>query len=162
MTPQDLLAAGYRMGLRMVHMMCDDLTAEEFHHQPVEGANSAAWIVGHLAVVARWSAERLGATDLPALSDGFRARYAATKSPAAIQTAHGGKEELLGLLDQCIGKLIEEVKKLPDSSLERPPAFTGPFATNSAEGILFGSLHIMLHSGQLSTIRRSLGKPPLV
>ena len=52
MTPNELLAGGYRMGRQMVRLMCDDLTESEFHHQPVPGTNSAAWIVGHLAVVA--------------------------------------------------------------------------------------------------------------
>jgi hypothetical protein len=34
--------------------------------------------------------------------------------------------------------------------------------TNSGEMLLFGVMHITMHCGQLSTIRRSLGKPPLV
>ena len=65
MTPNDLLAAGYRMGLRMVHMMCDDLTDHEFRHQPVPGEISAAWIVGHLAVTIRRTAERFGVVRVP-------------------------------------------------------------------------------------------------
>jgi hypothetical protein len=30
------------------------------------------------------------------------------------------------------------------------------------ELLLFGSLHLSMHVGQLSTIRRSLGKPPVM
>ena len=69
MTPTELLASGYRMGRQLIHMMVDDLTAEEFRHQPVPGANCAAWVVGHLAVTARRTAERLGATGLPELTE---------------------------------------------------------------------------------------------
>ena len=61
MTPTELLASGYRMGRKMVELMCEDLTEVEFPHHPVTGANSAAWIVGHLAVTARRTGERLGA-----------------------------------------------------------------------------------------------------
>ena len=162
MTPNELLAAGYRMGLRMVHMMCDDLTAEEYCHQPVPGANSAAWIVGHLAVVARRTAERLGATDLPVLTEEYIARFSTTRKPAGAQKELGSKSELLGLLDVCSAKVMDAMRMLPADTLTKPSPSAGPFATNYGEAVLFGSLHITMHCGQLSTIRRSLGKPPAV
>jgi uncharacterized damage-inducible protein DinB len=161
MTTNELLAAGYRIGLRMVHVLCDDLTEDEFRHQPVPGANSAAWIVGHLAVVARRTAERLGAIGLPNLSEEFVGRFSQTKQPAGPQTELGTKAELLGLLDGCTEKLMDAVRQLPAEALTGPPPHQGPFATNYAEAVLFGSMHMTLHGGQLSTIRRSLGKPPV-
>ena len=160
MTPNDLLAAGYRMGLKMVQMMCTDLTESEFHHQPVPGANSAAWIVGHLAVVARRTAERLGATDLPVLTEEYIARFSATKQLAGDQKELPGKAELLALLDVCGAKAMDAMLRMPADALTKPSPIPGPFANNYGEAILFGSLHITLHCGQLSTIRRSLGKPP--
>jgi hypothetical protein len=162
MTPNELLAGGYRMGRQMVHMMTDDLTAEEFRHQPVPGANSAAWIVGHLAVVTRRTAERLGATDLPELTEEFIARFSVTKKPAAPQLDLGEKVELLALLDTCVEKLIAAVQAIPADALTNPPANPSPLAKNYGEALLFGTLHVAMHGGQLSTIRRSLGKPPVV
>ncbi len=161
MTANELLAAAYRMGRQMVHMLCDDLTPEEFRHQPVPGANSAAWIVGHLAVTARRTAERLGAADLPPLTEEFVGRFSVTKSPAAEQSDLGDKAALFALLDLSVEKLMDAVRKLPLDALNGPPANIGPFATNYAEAVLFGGMHLTLHCGQLSTIRRSLGKPPL-
>jgi uncharacterized damage-inducible protein DinB len=160
MTPNELLAAGYRMGLRMLHGMCDDLTDAEFRHQPVPGANSAAWIVGHLAVVARRTADRLGATNLPVLTEEYVAQFSQTKKPAADQHALPGKEELLALLDVCGEKAMDAMRTLPSDALTQPSPNPSRFATNYGEAILFGSLHITMHCGQLSTIRRSLGKPP--
>ena len=162
MTPNELLAAGYRMGLTMLRGMCDDLTNEEFHHQPVAGANSAAWIVGHLAVVARRTAERLGATELPVLTEDYIAQFSTTKKPAEDQQTLPGKDELLSLLDVCGAKVIDAMKNLPADALTAPSPNPSRFATNYGEAILFGSLHITMHCGQLSTIRRSLGKPPAV
>ncbi|MCI0699939.1 MAG: DinB family protein [Planctomycetia bacterium] len=161
MSPTELLAGGYRMGRQLVHALTDDLTAEEFKHQPVPGANSAAWIVGHLAVTARRTALRLGATGLPELTEEFISPYSATKKTAGVQTELGEKAELLKLFDVCVEKLMEAVRAIPVESLSAPPART-PFATNYAEAVLFGAMHITLHCGQLSTIRRSLGKPPMV
>ena len=162
MLPTELLAAGYRMGRQMVHMMTDDLTAEQFALQPVPGANSAAWIVGHLAVTARRTAERVGATGLPPLTEEFVAKYSVTKQPAGAQTELGGRAELLHLLDVCVDGLHDALRALPVESLASPPAHQGPFATNYGEALLFGAMHFTMHCGQLSTIRRSLGKPPLV
>lgn len=162
MTASELLAGGHRMACRMVRMMCDDLTDAEFRHQPVPGANSAAWIVGHLAVVARRTAERLGATDLPVLTEEFVAGFSTTKKPAGEQADLGTKTELLALFDRCAQKVIEAAGKLPPEALLAPPANPGPFAANYGEAVLFGALHVTMHCGQLSTIRRSLGKPPVV
>jgi hypothetical protein len=162
MTPNELLASGYRMGRQLIHMMVDDLTAEEFGHQPVPGANCAAWVVGHLAVTARRTAERLGATGLPELTEEYVGQFSATKHPAGAQSDLGTKAELLALLDVCVDKLIGALLVLPAEALANPPANPGPFATNYGEAVLFGALHVALHGGQLSTLRRSLGKPPAV
>jgi hypothetical protein len=162
MTANELLAAGYRMGLKMLRGMCDDLTEAEFHHQPVPGANSAAWIVGHLAVVARRTAERLGATDLPVLTEEYIAQFSQTKKPAEDQHALPGKGELLALVDVCVTKVMDAMKTLPADALTQPSPAPSRFATNYGEAVLFGSMHITMHCGQLSTIRRSLGRPPAV
>ncbi|MFO0824040.1 MAG: DinB family protein [Gemmataceae bacterium] len=161
MTETELLVAGYRMARQMVHRMCDDLTPEEFQHQPVAGANSAAWVVGHLAVTCRRTAERLGASDLPHLTESQIRQFSVTQQLAGEQRGLGDKAELLALLDAAIEKVMDGLRKLPAAALEGPAPNPGPFATNYAEAVLFGGMHIAMHCGQLSTIRRSLGKPPL-
>ncbi|MBN9122270.1 MAG: DinB family protein [Planctomycetes bacterium] len=162
MTPNDLLAAGYRMSQQFLHRMVDDLTEEEFRHQPVPGANSAAWIVGHLGVVACRSAARLGAVGLPELAAETTARFTATKKAAGEQVALGTKAELLALFDAGTEKLIAAVRVLPAEALTNPNTSGPAFAANLGEAVLFGTIHIGMHSGQLSTIRRSLGKPPAI
>lgn len=163
MTTFDLIAAGYRMGRQFVHNMCADLTPEEFQHQPVTGANSPAWIVGHLALSAQRTAERLGATGVPQVSEEMIARFKATRQTANAQANLGSKEELFALLDAAVEKLMEVIRQLPPEALVGPPPnFAPPFITNSGEMLQFGTMHIMMHAGQLSTIRRSLGKPPLI
>ena len=148
------------MGSRMLQLMCADLTEAEFHHQPVPGANSAAWIVGHLAVTARRTAERLGAIELPILTEEFVGRFSQTKKPAGSQAELGSKEELISLFNVSVEKLMGALANLPADSLANPAPTVGRFANNYGETILFGALHFTMHCGQISTIRRSLGKPP--
>lgn len=162
MTPNDLLAGGCRMARQLVHRMIDDLTPKEMQHQPVPGANSAAWIVGHLALTLLRSAEQLGAAELPSPPAGLAERFIQTRQPAEEQTDLGDPAELVRLFDACIDALQTAVKQLPAEMLDGPSQGPGPLAANLGEGVLFGALHVAMHTGQLSTIRRSLGKPPLV
>jgi hypothetical protein len=162
MTVNDLLASGYRTAKLMVHRMTDDLSPAEFVHQPCTGANSAAWIVGHLATTLRRTADRLGVKDLPPVSADLTARLTATKKPAEDQTGLGDPTELMKLFDACADKVAEAVRGVPTEVLDGPPPFQGPFGNTYAEALQFGAIHVAMHVGQLSTIRRSLGKPPVV
>ena len=162
MTPNELLAGGYRMGRHLVRLMCEDLTEDQFRPQPVPGANSAAWIVGHLAVVARRTADRLGETGLPVLTEEFIGQFSATKQPAGAQAELGNRTDLLDLLTVCVEKVMQAILKLPTEALDGPALGPNRFATNFGEAVLFGAMHFTMHCGQLSTIRRSLGKPPQV
>jgi hypothetical protein len=162
MTPNDVIAGAYRMAGLMIHRMTADLTADEFRHQPVAGANSAAWVIGHLGLTLRRTAERLGATDLPAVDPTLADKLTTTKKAAGDQTGLGDPAALVKLFDTCLEKVTAAVRSIPAETLAGPPSVQGPFATNYAEGLLFGALHVVMHSGQLSTVRRSLGKPPVV
>jgi hypothetical protein len=161
MTTHDALAAGYRMAGQLVHRMSDDLSPADFRHQLAPGANSAAWVVGHLAVTLWRTADRLGAADLPPLPPGLLDTFTQTGKPAGDQSGLGDPAELLKLFDACLAKVIEAVPRVPAEKLTGPATRPG-LATTFGEGLLFGALHVAMHTGQLSLVRRSLGKPPVV
>lgn len=162
MTPNDVLAAGYRMSAALLHRMVDDLTPGEFCRQPVPGANSAAWVIGHLALTLRNGLRRMGASDVPDFPADLEEKFKTTRQSAGEQSGCGDPKALLATFDACLERFIALVRSLPPDVLAGESDPKGPFATNKAEAILFGSLHVAMHTGQLSTIRRSLGKPPLV
>jgi hypothetical protein len=162
MTPNDLLANAYSTGQKLLHVMIDDLTPDEFGRQPVAGANCAAWIVGHLAVTLRNGLRRMNYPDVPDLPAGLEDKFKSTRQVAGDQCGLGDPQVLVALFDACIERFVELVRGLPADVLAGEPDFRGPFATNRAEAIQFGALHIAMHAGQLSTVRRSLGKPPVL
>jgi len=162
MTPTDLIASAYSMAAQLLHRMVDDLSPDEFTRQPCSGANSATWVVGHLTATLRNSLRRLGATDLPELPAGLAGKFVATKHVAGEQTGLGDPKEILKLFDLFVDRLIALIRGVPAERLTTVPEVRGPFATNFGEALQFGALHIAMHTGQLSTIRRSLGKPPIV
>ncbi len=161
MIAHDALAAGYRMAGQLVHRMTDDLAPTDFRHQPAPGANSAAWIVGHLAATLWRTADRLGAADVPAPPSGLLDTFTQTGKPAGDHSSLGDPAELLRLFDTYLAKVIAAVPGIPAAKLTDPATRPGP-ATTFGEGVLFGALHVAMHTGQLSLIRRSLGKPPVV
>lgn len=161
MTTTDTIAAAYRMAKVMMHRMIDDLAPSDFAHQPCPGANSATWILGHLAVTLRRTAIRLGAAALPEIPADLAAKFSQTKELAGNQSQLGEAHEVVALFDTFAEAVIVAVLKVTEETLKGPSPMVGPFATNYGEALLFGALHIAMHSGQLSTIRRSLGKPPL-
>jgi uncharacterized damage-inducible protein DinB len=162
MTPNDLIASAYSMAAQLLHRMVDDLAPDEFLRQPCAGANNAAWVVGHLTNTLRNSVRRLGGTDLPELPVGHPGKFVATKQIAGEQTELGDPKEMLKLFDLFVERLTGLIRELPAERLSTVPEVRGPFATNFGDALQFGALHIAMHTGQLSTIRRSLGKPPMV
>jgi hypothetical protein len=162
MTPNDLFAHAYESGRKLVHRMVDDLSPDEWVRQPVPGANNAAWIVGHLTLTLRNGLRRKRIRDLPDFPDELDGKFLATKQVAGEQTGYGDPTALLALFDAYMDRLVAWVRGLSTEELAATPENPGPFSTTFAEGVQFGALHIAMHVGQLSTIRRSLGRPPVV
>jgi hypothetical protein len=162
MTPNDVLAAGYRMSAGLFHRMVDDLTPAEFERQPVPGANCASWVVGHLTLTLRNSLRRSGVTDVPAFPEEIAGKLQTTRQAAGEQCGYGEPRALLALFDVYIERLTALIRALPADMLAGESDIKVPLATNRAEAIQFGVIHLAMHTGQLSTLRRSLGKPPVV
>jgi len=159
---QEAIAYSLRSSKLMFHRYLDDLKPEEFQHRPCLGANNASWIVGHLTCIDRAQLEKLEAQPLPALPEGFTDRFATTRAAATGTTADfGNPHDLIKYFDQHRDLLIKTVEHLPASVLNSPPPFVSPLFSDRGESLLFVGLHNAMHLGQLSIIRRSLGRPPL-
>ncbi len=161
-TPQEAIVFSLQASKLMFHRFIDDLKPEEFLHRPCLGANCAAWIIGHLTRTDRMQLERLGAGNLPELPGGFLEMYAATKAAATGTTADfGPAQELVRLFDLHRDLLIEQAKSSPVEKFNDPPPWPTPLFKDRGESLLFMGLHTAMHMGQLSMIRRSLGRPPV-
>lgn len=162
MTPNDLLLANYRMSAGLFHRMVDDLTPDEMLRQPVPGANCAAWVVGHLALTMHNALKRFELPDVPPFPPEAAEKLKVTWEAAGEQAGFGDTKALLALFDIYADKLGKAVHGLPAEALASVPPVMPPFAANRAEAILFGGIHTAMHTGQLTIIRRSLGRPPVV
>jgi uncharacterized damage-inducible protein DinB len=161
MTINDTIAYSLHTSRMLLHRYLDDLSPQEFLHRPTPTANCAAWLVGHLILGDRGAMKRLGLEDLPILPEGFEKRFSRDEGcPQALEFGDVGL--LRPLFDQHRDRLIERVKSASAQDLSRRLEQPHPLFQTVGESLLFNALHVSVHAGQMTIIRRSLGRPPLV
>ena len=138
----------------------EDMTPQDYLHRPTPKANCAAWIVGHLTVSERGVLKRLGAP-LPELPEGFEQRFGREERYAQA-AEFGDVGQLMPLYDEHRRRLIEAVRSATAEQLDRPVEKPHPMFRTVGEVATFMALHGAMHAGQISTIRRTLGRPPIV
>jgi hypothetical protein len=162
LTPSNVLIHGLTVSRDFVLRFCGDLTPAEFLHRPTPKSNCAAWLVGHLTLSdRRVTANVLGDAAVPLpLPDGFEKRFSRDEgSPEA--DAFGDVSGLLPLFAAGRDRMIERVGTMTPAELEKPldpphPRFKMPW-----DAANFMVIHTTMHAGQITIIRRSLGRPPL-
>jgi hypothetical protein len=124
-------------------------------------ANCAAWTIGHLVVAARGMSRAMGIADVPELSEGFEKRFG-QKEGAPEAGEFGEVSELLPMLRKYTEIIASAVEKMTPEQLEKPLAKPMPIFSTVGEMAAFLPIHNGMHAGQISTIRRSLGRPPVI
>jgi DinB superfamily len=164
-TANQILVAALTTAQKILNRYTDDLTPQEWLRRPCEGGNAVAWIVGHLVITERSSLAKAGLKpdQLPRLPEGFEKRFG--REPEAPKAADFGDTTILmPLFNQHRQLLIDTVKNLPPAALDQPLEKPHPMiGTTAGEAITFlGATHTSMHAGQITIIRRTMGKPPLV
>jgi uncharacterized damage-inducible protein DinB len=161
LSPTDVLVHSLSSSQKLLNRYCEDLTPAEYLHRPCGGANCVAWLIGHLVISERSALGRVGMTDVPPLPEGFEKRFA-RDAEAPKAEAFGDVSILLPLFNQHRQLLIDTVKGMPVEKLEQPLEKPHPMFGNIWSVVNFMALHVSMHAGQITIIRRSLGRPPLM
>ena len=145
---------------RMLHMFVDDLTPEQRRHRICPEANCIDWLVGHLTLTEQRFHAIFDAKSTP-LPAGFDATFArddiATRRPD-----YGDTSGLMALFDEQRNITIARVGELTQEQLIVPLVKPHPRFSTLGEAAIFCSIHVTMHAGQMSMIRRMLGKPPVI
>lgn len=140
-----------------------DLTPQEYLHRPTAQSNCTAWIIGHLILSDRNAlmAMDVSESELPSLPAGFEQRFG--RGENAPQAADFGDVTILmPLFNDHHSKLIDVVKRAAPELLDKPREKPHPLFSTMGELANFMAAHVSMHAGQITMIRRSLGRPPLV
>lgn len=138
-----------------------DLKPGDYHHQPLPGVNSAAWILGHLVMTERRVTGLLGG-ELPALPEGFEGQFAVTGQPAGDQRELPDGAGLLDHFTATRDRLIDAVRAADDAKLDGPTPKPSPVYSTIGDLAAFMAQHTAMHLGQVTVIRRSLGYAPVL
>ena len=157
----DMIVHALRDSMLLLKRFCEDLKPDEYLHRPTEKANCTAWVIGHLALSDRSVLERLGVKDLPELPEGFQKRFSRDAGcPEAAE--FGDVAQVMAVFEQHRNALIATVQRAPHEMLDKPTEKPHPMFATLGELVNFMALHTSMHAGQITTIRRSLGRPPLI
>ena len=159
-TANDVIVHSLYTSMIVLGRFCDDLRPDEFLHRITPQANCAAWIVGHLALSDRAALKRIGAP-LPELPEGFEKRFSRDEGcPQASE--FGDVSILMPLLREHRNALIDAVKRATPEQLDTPLEKPHPVFGTRGQLANFIAFHSMMHAGQISQIRRHLGRPPVM
>jgi uncharacterized damage-inducible protein DinB len=161
-TPAEAMAYSLKASHLFLHLLIDPLKPDDFDKQPIDGMNSISWVLGHLTLVDRRMLTWLEIADLPALPDGFEARFATTRAAATAQSGLGDPTAIVAQFDAHRRLLIDQLPTVDPALFALETAVKRPTFTDRGEATLFMGLHTSLHAGQISAIRRALGYPPLL
>ena len=159
----EALATGIEFATRIVMLMTEDLKGDDWLHRPCPQANCAAWTLGHLVLTARSMITKCGGnpSDLPPLPDGFERRFG--RGDDAPKCSEFGDASILRPMFEEIHKRLAALARTrTPAQLDTPLGNDHPFFRTPGSVLAFAPVHMATHAGQISTIRRSLGRPPLV
>ena len=137
-----------------------DLDGDHLVHQLFEGANHCLWVLGHTAVTDNMLVGQIDESGKVEL-EGYWEKFGMGSTPVADAAQYPTKAELLEVMAERRRTLLALVDGLDDAGLGR--ATTGPvkdFAPTIGELVRMIGWHEVMHAGQLSMVRRSLGFKP--
>jgi len=146
----------------MLGKYLEDLSDADLLVRPVPNANHVAWQLGHLAAAERQLGAQIPGAAYPELPAGWAEQH--NKTTASIEPAKGfaTKAEYLAQLNKGRDATLAALAKLSDADLDKPTEGSmKPFAPTLGAVIILISNHTLMHLGQVTCVRRKLGKPVL-
>jgi hypothetical protein len=160
-TANDVIAHGLTRSMMMLKRFTADLKPDEYLHRPTDKANCAAWLIGHLTLSDRHVLKLLSPSNLPELPAGFEGRFSQEEGcPQAGE--FGDVSTLVPVFERNRTALIEALRRATPEQLDQPVGKPNPMFGTVGELANFMALHSAMHAGQITIIRRSLGRPPLI
>jgi len=158
-TTHESAKAVLELARRSTLKMIDDIPAGKFCHKPVDGANHALWVLGHLAVTDDWFACTLASRE-SVIDESWGPLFGMKSEPSDDPTIYPSIDEIKSALERARQSLLTGFESLGEQQLQGPvPEELEGFAPNVGGAAYTLAWHEGFHAGQLSAVRRSLGLP---
>ncbi len=160
MDTKDVIRRSFGRSQMVTTTLLGDLSDADIMQRPVENANHIAWQLAHLIGALHYFGETLKPGSMPALPEGLAQQYSKETAGSDDPAAFLSKDQYTGLLDQQREAMLQVVDELDESAfLADSPDELKSFAPQIIDLIGLAAEHEMMHSGQISMLRRKLGKP---
>ncbi|MBX3317434.1 MAG: DinB family protein [Phycisphaeraceae bacterium] len=124
--------------------------------------NHAAWTLGHQALSRAWFASSISGV-MPPIPETYSALFGGKSKPSADPGMYPSLDELRANYSSSLHALIAAAESLTDADLDKPAhGDSGGWLTSRLDALLKAAWHEGWHGGQIATLRRGLGLPPLM
>ena len=159
----DLAKAGLTSSLGTTLAFLEGFSDTDMLVRPAEGANHAAWQLGHLILSERFIlGDNLPGVAFQALPAGFEVNHGKERAHATDLSGWLGMAGYAELMRETRTATLAAVEQLSEAQLDHTTQ--GRLATKAPKLgnllVLVGN-HDLMHAGQFTVIRRKLGKPVL-
>jgi hypothetical protein len=163
MNARDAIRVTLETSRFVMSLYLSDLSDTELLLRPAEGANHAAWQLGHLVVSEAGYIRGVApdfALELPPRFEEIHAKGSGSvREPGGFLT----KREYLELMNEQRGCTLRALAAETNETLNRPgPEKMRSYAPTAGHVFALIGSHEMLHAGQIAVVRRMLSKPVLM
>jgi hypothetical protein len=135
---------------------------DKFAHQRSPADNHPAWVLAHLAMTDAWIGGLLSVPGIK-IPDGWDKLAGQGSKPTSNLKQYPAPSELRTVFESTRAALLNFLEACPDSALQGDlKEKTGGFATDPIDGLFKIAWHEGWHMGQVATLRKDLGLPPVM
>jgi len=159
-------AAGIRLSIDMGYLITtsylSDLSDADLMHRPHAECNHIKWQMGHLIMSEHQMVADAVPGFMPALPEGFAARYTKETASSDDPAAFDSRDELMRVFEEQRAGTLTALATLSDADFDQPsPEHMRSYAPTLGAMFSLQGSHWVMHAGQWAVIRRQLGHPPL-
>ncbi|MBA4019980.1 MAG: DinB family protein [Pirellula sp.] len=141
-----------------------DLQPQDWFAMP-GGVTHIAWQVGHLAMAQyRLCLDRIRGereSDNRLISLAMLTIFGKGSTPDADSKKYPPVDEIRAVFDRVYKASLDECSRLADADLDLPPLKPHRLFHTKLGSLLWCTRHEMVHAGQISLVRRMIGRKPL-
>lgn len=158
-SPKDVVLHQFKTGQFLLEKLSEDLSDAEYFKPPIEGANHAAWLLGHIACTEDWVMATTTGADrrIPqAMQDLFKGGSVSIPDPSMYPS----RSEIDELFRTGRAKAIEVLTAFDEARWDDPSPGDAPVQFFPTLGSLWGmaGTHQFWHIGHLTVCRTAMKK----
>lgn len=156
------LLESFRFTAKFADSQLEGLPDEHALAQLPGADNHKAWTLGHQAISRAWFASSIGG-EMPKMPDTYTALFGTASKPTSDPGLYPPLDELRANYRVAFDAVVRAIESLTDADLHKPAhGDSGGFITSRLDAIAKAVWHEGWHGGQVATLRRGLGLPPMM